>query len=604
MHLYVNSAFAKMMGLDGTAEVLGKSWREVYDQKDVTLLEEHVRDSLKRTGKWSEQVSLSRRDGLRIPVEMTITAMPQGGVVSVARDISDRLRAERAHSETEAKYKLFVEQVAAVSYIAEVGLYGKWHYVSPQVEAIFGYTQEEWLAGSENWTRLVAEEDLPLIEAAEENCMRAKRFQAEYRLKRKDGRIIWVSDNAVFVPGSESHPLMEGIIVDITERHLLENQLQQARRMEAVGRLAGGVAHDFNNLLTIIKGYVELALTRVAAHPELRGNIQQIADAAERAVTLVRQLLAFSRKQVRNPRLLDLNVVLTSTDGMLRRIIGEDIEMRVIADPQLGQVKADPGQVEQVIMNLVINARDAMPRGGKLTVETSRVALDGEYANVATGLYARLAITDTGVGMTEQVQAHLFEPFFTTKGLGKGTGLGLATCYGIIKQSGGHIHVYSEPGQGTTFKVYLPIVAGVAAHVAPVAPESTGVRSGNECILLAEDEEALRELAACVLRDAGYTVFEATNGLDALHLAEQNSSTPIQLLLTDVIMPQMGGKELAEQLKLVRPDTKVLFMSGYTDDALTHHGVLEPGVALLEKPFTPTRLAAKVREVLEEAVVV
>jgi len=351
-------------------------------------------------------------------------------------------------------------------------------------------------------------------------------------------------------------------------------------------------------------GYSALLLSKLGADHPLRHNVDEIQKSAERAAALTRQLLAFSRKQVRNPRLLDLNAVLTSTDGMLRRIIGEDIEMRVIGDPQLGQVKADPGQVEQVIMNLVINARDAMPRGGKLTVETSRVALDGEYANVATGLYARLAITDTGVGMTEQVQAHLFEPFFTTKGLGKGTGLGLATCYGIIKQSSGHIHVYSEPGQGTTFKVYLPIVAGAAAHVAPVAPDSTAVRSGSECILLAEDEEALRELAACVLRDAGYTVFEATNGLDALHLAEQNCSTPIQLLLTDVIMPQMGGKELAEQLKLVRPDTKVLFMSGYTDDALTHHGVLEPGVALLEKPFTPTRLAAKVREVLEEAGVV
>src|SRR5207248_2595079 len=251
-HLYVNSAFAKMMGFEPASTMVGKSWREVYDERDVALLEDHIRNSLKQMGKWSEQVS-------------------------------------------------------AVSYVAEVGVHGKWHYVSPQVETILGYTQEEWLAGAENWILHVWEEDYPIVEAAEENFMQARCFQAEYRLRHKDGRIIWVSDNAVFVPGSESHPLMEGIIVDITERRLLENQLQQARRMEAVGRLAGGVAHDFNNLLTIIKGYVELTVSRVAAHPELRGNIQQIADAADRAVTLVRQLLAFSRKQVLKPKVLDLN---------------------------------------------------------------------------------------------------------------------------------------------------------------------------------------------------------------------------------------------------------------------------------------------------------
>src|SRR2546429_367472 len=325
--VYANSAFAKMMRFEQASAMIGKNWREIYDERDVALLEDHIRDSLKGTGKWSEQVSLNRRDGSRIPVEMTITVTPQGGVVSVARDISERLKAERTHLETEAKYKMFVEQVAAVSYIAEVGFDGKWHYVSPQVEAMLGYTQEEWLAGAEDWILHVFEEDHPVIETAEQNFMKARRFQAEYRIKRKDGRIIWVSDNAVFVPGSESHPLMEGIIVDITERRLLENQLQQARRMEAVGRLAGGVAHDFNNLLTIIKGYVELALNRVTSHPELRGNIQQIADAADRAVTLVRQLLAFSRKQVLKPKVLDLNSIVLNMDKMMRRLMSETVEM-------------------------------------------------------------------------------------------------------------------------------------------------------------------------------------------------------------------------------------------------------------------------------------
>src|SRR5215467_6528787 len=412
-HVYVNSAFAKMMGFEGASEIIGKSWREVYDVRDTELLKDHARESLEATSKWSAQISLKRRDGARIPLEMGITAMPQGGVVCVARDISDRLKAERAHSETEAKYKMFIEQVAAVSYIAEVGFRGKWHYVSPQVETIFGYSPEEWLAGSENWTRLVVDEDHPLIEAAEENCMRARRFQAEYRLRRKDGRVIWVSDNAVFVPGSESHPLMEGIIVDITERRVLEDQLQQARRMEAVGRLAGGVAHDFNNLLTIIKGYVELALNRVAGSPELRGNIQQIADAADRAVTLVKQLLAFSRKQVLKPKVLDLNGVVLNMDKMVRRLMSDTIEIKTRVDKNLGNVKADPGQIEQVILNLIVNARDAMPNGGKLVIETSNVELDSrmsqEQWTVKAGPYVMLSVTDTGIGMSADTVAHIFE---------------------------------------------------------------------------------------------------------------------------------------------------------------------------------------------------
>src|SRR5215831_17639750 len=514
-YLYVNSAFARMMGFAGTSAVVGRSWREVYDERDTALLEDHVRDSLKLTGKWSEQVSLSRKDGSRIPVEMAITAMPEGGVVCVARDISERLKAERAHLETEAKYKMFVEQVAAVSYIAEVGLHGKWHYVSPQVETIFGYTPEEWLAGSEDWIRFVSEEDLPLVEAAEENCMRAKRFQAEYRLRRKDGQIIWVSDNAVFVPGSESHPLMEGIIVDITERHVLEDQLQQARRMEAVGRLAGGVAHDFNNLLTIIKGYVELALNRVAGSPELRGNIQQISDAAERAVTLVRQLLAFSRKQVLKPKVLDLNNVVLNMDKMVRRLMSETIEMRTRIDKNLGPVKADPGQIEQVILNLIVNSRDAMPEGGKLWIETGNVELDSaiaqDQASIKPGAYAMLSVTDTGVGISAETLPHIFEPFYTTKGSSRGTGLGLSTVYGIVKQSGGHIAVSSELGRGTTFKVYLPRVeerppTGKSFHGIPSLPH------GREVVLLVEDEGAVRALARHLLEACGYRVLEAGDG--------------------------------------------------------------------------------------------
>ncbi|HEY6944495.1 MAG TPA: PAS domain S-box protein [Candidatus Acidoferrum sp.] len=604
-HLYANSAFVKMMGFESARGIIGKSWREVYDVKDIELLEDHVRDSLAKTGRWSEQVSLSRRDGTRIPLEMAITAMPQGGVVCVVRDISDRLKAERAHSETEAKYKLFVEQVAAVSYIAEVGLRGKWVYVSPQVEAIFGYTPEEWLAASEDWIRLVAEEDQPLVEAAEENCMRARRFQAEYRLRRKDGRIIWVSDNAVFVPGSESHPLMEGIIVDITERRALEDQLQQARRMEAVGRLAGGVAHDFNNLLTIIKGYVELALNRASTHPELRGNIQQISDAAERAVTLVRQLLAFSRRQVLKPKVLDLNNIVLNMDKMVRRLMSETIEMRTRVDQNLCAVRADPGQIEQVILNLIVNARDAMPDGGKLWIETRNVELGSvvahDQAAIKPGSYVMLSVTDTGVGIGADTLPHIFEPFYTTKESSRGTGLGLSTVYGIVKQSGGHIWVESELGKGTTFKVYLPRVEDSVPLPARVEAAEPATRSGRETILLVEDEPAVRELARMVLSEHGYTVIEAQDSEEAVRLAGRRGSE-IHLLLTDVVMPRMSGHDLAKHLTALYPNLRVLYMSGYTYNVIAENGTLEEGLSFLQKPFSPGTLAQRVRETLDRPV--
>ena len=606
-HVYANSAFAKMLAFEGASAVLGKSWREVYDEKDIALLEEHVRDSLAAKGKWSEQISLSRRDGKRIPVEMAITTMPEGGVVCVARDISERLRAERAHLETEAKYKMFVEQVAAVSYIAEVGLHGKWHYVSPQVEAILGYSPEEWLSTAEDWILNVFEDDHAIVEAAEDNFMRAKRFQAEYRLKRKDGRTIWVSDNAVLVPGSESHPLMEGIIVDITERRVLEDQLQQARRMEAVGRLAGGVAHDFNNLLTIIKGYVELALNRVAGSPELRGNIQQIAEAAERAVTLVRQLLAFSRKQVLKPKVLDLNAIVLNMDKMVRRLISETIEMRTRVEKNLGAVRADPGQIEQVILNLIVNARDAMPDGGKLWVETSNVELDSSVAHdqaaIKPGGYVMLSVTDTGVGIGADALPHIFEPFYTTKESSRGTGLGLSTVYGIVKQSGGHIRVNSEAGKGTTFKVYLPRVEDSIQRPTKVEGSEPSRGEGKETILLVEDEPAVRELARMVLSEQGYTVVEAQNAEDAVRLAGRRGSE-IHLLLTDVVMPGMSGHDLAKHLTALHPYLRVLYMSGYTNNVIAENGTLEEGLSFLQKPFTPRVLAQRVRETLDRPVAV
>jgi two-component system, cell cycle sensor histidine kinase and response regulator CckA len=394
--------------------------------------------------------------------------------------------------------------------------------------------------------------------------------------------------------------MMLGVATDITPRRHLEEQLRQSQKMEAVGRLAGGIAHDFNNVLTAILGYSQILLTDLPEGDARREDIQEIEHAATRAATLTRQLLAFSRRQVLQPQLLDLNGLVENLDKFLRRLIGEDIDLLVRASPDLWLVSADPGQMEQVIMNLVVNSRDAMPTGGKLTLETANMTLDAQYAqryiSVRPGEYVMLAVSDTGTGMDEATQARIFEPFFTTKGSGKGTGLGLSTVYGIVKQSGGNIWVYSEPGRGTTFKVYLPRETQTSDPVRLPRTEAT-VLTGTETILLVEDEDAVRTLAGKVLRGLGYTVLEATLAREAVEIAGKHAPG-IDLLLTDVVMPGHSGAELARMLMDSLPKLKVLYMSGYTDEAIIHHGVLAANIAYLQKPFTPTALATKVREVL------
>jgi two-component system cell cycle sensor histidine kinase/response regulator CckA len=389
---------------------------------------------------------------------------------------------------------------------------------------------------------------------------------------------------------------------EVAERKRLEAQFLQAQKMEAVGRLAGGVAHDFNNLLTAILGYADLAMSTLSPDAPVYKDIQEIQNAAQRASGLTRQLLAFSRRQIIAPRVIDLNELVLTLDNMLRRLIGEDIELRMLLAQDLGAVKVDPGQVEQVILNLVVNARDAMPRGGKLTIETGSVTLDDDYMRVhpeaTSGDYVMVAMSDTGVGMTEEVKSHLFEPFFTTKEMGKGTGLGLATVYGIVKQSGGFIYVYSEPGKGTTFKIYLPRVKEPVTAL-PRAEEFRELPRGTETVLLVEDEPSVRELAARALRQQGYTVLEAASGKEALQLSKEYGEKEIHLLFTDVVLPQMSGKRLAERLKELRPQVKVLFTSGYADNAVVQHQVLEPGVEFLAKPFSPAVLARKVRQILD-----
>ncbi len=420
-----------------------------------------------------------------------------------------------------------------------------------------------------------------------------------WRHRTKSGRIIEV-EIAVHEIRYTGETVQLAVIMDITGRRQLEDQLRQAQKMEAVGMLAGGVAHDFNNLLTIITGYSQLILNNLRPNDPNRHSAEQIMKAGERAAALTKQLLAFSRRQVLQPKVIDLNKLVSGLNTMLQRLIGEDIDLRLVLHPELGTVSADPGQIEQVIMNLVVNARDAMPKGGVLTIETNHVHLDEHYANrhiaVKAGAYVLLAVSDNGGGMDSATQARLFEPFFTTKTAGRGTGLGLSTVFGIVKQSGGSVDVYSEVGKGTTVKVYLPRVDQPAVH----EPEGhvNPVERGSETILVVEDDEMVRTLVRETLEREGYKLLEAPGPLEARSVSDHFHG-PIQLMITDVVMPKVSGRELAAQLSPVRPDMKILYMSGYTDNAILASGILQKEVAFLQKPFTPGALTQKVREVLQ-----
>ncbi len=474
--------------------------------------------------------------------------------------------------------------------------------VNPALVAMLGYSSGKNLVGrnlanlysdSQQWFSLA--DSLHLLEKFQglpADWLRDDRTVVSVRLS---GRAFRDERNTVF---------FELFAEDVTERRALEQQLRQAQKMEAVGRLAGGIAHDFNNLLMVISGYSEFLLGQLGDEPTLRGHAQEIANAAGRATSLTRQLLAFSRKQMLAPKIVDLNSVVTENVKMLTRLIGEDIDLVMVPGPDIGAVKADPGQIEQVIMNLAVNARDAMPHGGKLTIETANVTLDATYARfhapVKPGDYVMLAISDTGVGMDADTQAHIFEPFFTTKGL-KGTGLGLSTVYGIVKQSEGYIWLYSEAGKGTSFKIYLPRFSAtgeVLVTQPALAAEADQLAPGHETILLVEDEENLRRLAHQYLENQGYTVIDAPDGATAIQISQAHKG-PIHLLLTDVIMPGMNGRELANQVSPTRPEMRVLYMSGYTENHIGHNGTLDQGITLLQKPFTLPALKAKVREMLD-----
>lgn len=482
--------------------------------------------------------------------------------------------------------------------------------VNPAMAQMFGYDTPKEMVDSVNGA-------MQQLGVGSEYCVETVRSLVqngvlenfEVEAHRKNGSVIWISANLHCIYTAEGEPsCLDGTVENIAERkrmeealRISEEQLRQSQKLEAIGQLAGGIAHDFNNLLTVIGGYAELLLRRLPEDSPFRTSAEEIKKAGDRAGGLTRQLLAFSRKQILQPKVIDLNGVVSDLDRMLRRLIGEDIDLVSITEPGLGQVKVDPGQVEQVIMNLAVNARDAMPNGGQLTVRTSNVQLSEDYVTqtltAVAGKYVMLAISDNGCGMDLETRERIFEPFFTTKGAGKGTGLGLSTVYGIVKQSGGHLWVYSEIGKGTTFKIYFPRL-DEPCNGDMVADDSTPVPRGNETILMVEDEEQVREIANEILTTLGYRVLVATDGEVALTLAKEHEGE-IQLMITDVVMPSMGGRECVERLTPSRPEMKVLFMSGYTDDAIVRHGLLDQRLEFIEKPFTSDALARKVRKVLD-----
>ncbi len=525
------------------------------------------------------------------------------GCLGIALDLTERRQAEDALKRSEERFRrVFEHATVGLGVLSPAGHFVQ---VNPALAALTGYTEAELLGTS--MLAITHPDDRGRNQALLQQLLAGEvsSYQIEKRYLRKGGGSASVRIDASLVRNAAGQPAqVVGIIQDVTEQRKLERQFLQAQKMEAVGRLAGGVAHDFNNLLTIINGYAELLLRNFAPHRAAVEMLRQMQEAGERAAALTRQLLAFSRQQVLALKTVYLDRVVHETERMLRRLIGEDIELITLSGDKVGAVLADPVQIQQVLLNLVVNARDAMPRGGKLVIETRNVELDAAFAlgraEIRPGPYVMLAVSDTGAGMDEATQARIFEPFFTTKEQGRGTGLGLATVYGIVKQSEGYIYVYSELGRGTTFKVYLPRIdpATEPAERPAPPPPSKGPR-GGETLLVVEDEQAVRELICSVLKGQGYTVLAAPDGEEALRLCREHGG-PIDLVVSDVVMPRLGGRQLADGLAALRPGVKILFLSGYTDDAVVRHGVLEAETAFLQKPFTPAGLAHKVREVLDQ----
>lgn len=608
-YLYINEAAAKHEPGE-RADLVGRSMLEVHRGVENTDFFAHYRRCMEERLPSRFQTSFTISGGGTRSYQISVVPVPEG-IFVLSLDVTDREQAEKELRRSEERLRQAIR-------VSNTGIFDHDHssdlvYWSPEQYAMYGVDPSTPITIAEYLSR-VHPEDRERIAAAVRRAHDPAGdgfFDIEHRLVRPDGTVRWTSIRSqTFFEGvgEDRHPVRTvGAANDITERKQaeadkakLEAQLFQAQKMESIGRLAGGVAHDFNNLLTVINGYTDLLLQGVSGGDPMEKSLQEIKKAGQRAAELTQQLLAFGRKQITMPKVLNLNHLVRDVENLLRRLIGEDISLTTVLTPALGRVIADPSQIVQVLMNLAANGRDAMPNGGRLRIETANIELDdryeGEHPEATPGPYVRLTVSDSGSGMDAETRAHLFEPFFTTKKVGEGTGLGLATVYGAVKQAGGFIRVYSEPGRGSTFKIYLHRVQdAIETERAPCSP--AGTLHGTETILLVEDQPELRQLARTILESYGYEVLEASDAEEALHLAERWSAQ-IHLMLTDVVMPGMNGWELANRMKRLRPDTKVIYMSGYAANASPGE-IQEAGIDYLQKPLTPDDLVCKVREVLE-----
>jgi two-component system, cell cycle sensor histidine kinase and response regulator CckA len=601
--VFANSATATIFGASSPADLLGKEMLGLVHPDDRVGIRENL---AKREGDLSAPLLRTERkyigfDGRDVEVESLVRPLVYRGRPStlvVFRDISERKQAEQKLRQSETRfYQAFNlnPEPIIINTLSE----GRYIDVNDSFLRVTGYRREEIIGQTALETKLW---ERPTDRARYLQILTGtgsvRDLEIVFRTKAGAQRTGLISSEFVDIAGERC---AIAVIRDVTERSMLEKQLRQAQKMEAVGQLTGGIAHDFNNLLGVIIGYSDILEAELDPTSKWHRNAAQIHKAAQSAAALTRQLLAFSRQQVLEPTVLDLNTIVTDTGKMLRRLLGENIELKVVLGPALGCVRADRGQIEQVIINLAVNARDAMPQGGTLTLETSSVEADRYYASqnppMSPGSFVSFAVTDTGIGMDAETQARIFEPFFTTKERGKGTGLGLATVYGVVKQSGGFIWVQSEPGQGSTFKILLPRVDESVRTVVPDTGSSESWR-GSETVLLVEDEEPLRKLILNMLSRNGYSALEAANATEAMDIADKHGEK-IDLLLTDVVMPGMSGTDLAARLVLRCPELRVLYMSGYAEFAASQDKLLEHGHPLLQKPFTEESLKRKVREVLK-----
>lgn len=609
--VYVNSAFTRLTGYS-SEEILGHTPDILEGANTQRSLLKELQAVTPRGTPSTWRAVYYRKGGEEFLMEVSVSPLrdPSGNIthfMAVLRDVTDVWRVEDALRQNERLLRHISDTLPAVLFIYDIEE-EKLVYVSRESLDMVGYLSSELTSGQVDLEQLIHPDDLSRVKGEMERLQTADdeiMVEAECRVQHRGAGWKWLLLRATvferFLDGSARQLL--GVALDVTESRRLREQLVQSSKLESLGRLAGGVAHDFNNLLTVIQSYAEMAQSELPDEHPVRAYVEQILKASEQASNLTNQMLAFARKRIISPQVFSLNDLVRETEVFLRRLLPENIQLTTALHPDLWHVHADPTQIEQVILNLAINARDAMPDGGMLTIETTNVILDDSYiarhTEVQAGEYVLLAVSDTGIGMDERTLARVFEPFFTTKEVGKGTGLGLATCYGIVKQAGGNIWVYSEPGKGTTFKVYLPRTLESTVDL-PERPARRRVVGGRETVLVVEDSDAVREVAVAALQAHGYRVLQAANGEEALRLV-QNLKEPLHLLLTDVVMPGMSGAVLAQYMRERFPDMKVLYTSGYTENVIVQHGVLEEGISFLPKPYRPADLAHRVREVLDSA---